>query len=245
MNDRPVHNVNAPVRLLSDEVRVDGHLLAHNPRGIYIAMNKPRKFAGSREPDSRHIMNLISKKSGWSIPCGPLAKSAGGIIVLTNDPDQSDPDNNVFALMEKEYHIKVCRPENDISNEQLQTLTKHLESLQSQNVDNVRVTIVRSNVRSVWLGITVRRIRYRDITSALHSAGFNVLAVERHRIGSISTNNLSAGSWRRLSSEELHEVITESVRKEEMQERVLEEIPTQIEDKNIWRTLYQRWFKST
>ena len=245
VNDRPVRNVNAPVRLLNDEVRVRGNLLAHSPRGIYIAMNKPKKFAGARDPDSRHIMNLISKKSGWSIPLGPLAKSASGIVILTNDPEQRNLNNNVFALMEKEYCAKIRLPEKELTDEQLKSIAASLENTTHENGEGVRVQVAQVNTRSMWLSITVRRAKYHDITKSLHNAGLHILAMERRRIGSISVDDLPAGSWRRLSVEEVQEVITQSVQKEEIQELVSTEVTAPDEEKTTWRTLYQRWFKST
>lgn len=245
VNDRPARHVNAPVRILQDEVRVDGHVLAHNPRSIYIAMNKPKKFAGAREPESRHIMNLISKKSGWSIPLGPLAKSASGIIILTNDPEQRDVNDNVFALMDKEYHVKVTAPERELTESVLESIAQAVEGAHEENKDGVSVRIAQVNRRSIWLSITVRKTKYHEITKALHAAGLHILAVERRRIGSISVENLPAGSWRRLSSEEMQEIISGSVRHDEIEELVTEEVDSPHEEKTTWRTLYQRWFKST
>jgi pseudouridine synthase len=245
VNDKPARHVNAPVRLMQDEVRVDGQVLAHNPRGIYIAMNKPKKFAGAREPQSRHVMNLISKKSGWSIPLGPLAKSASGIIILTNDPDQRDVNNNVFALMDKEYYAKIKLPEKKISESTLKSIADTIESAYPENSEGVRVCIAQTNTRSLWLSITVRRAKYHEITKALHVAGLHVLAMERRRVGSISVESLPAGSWRRLSADEMQEIVTRSVQHEEIHERVTGEVATQEEEKSTWRNLYQRWFKST
>lgn len=245
VNDKSARHVNAPVRLLQDEVRVDGQVLAHNPRSIYIAMNKPKKFAGAREPESRHIMNLISKKSGWSIPLGPLAKSASGIIILTNDPEQRDVNNNVFALMDKEYYAKVRLPEKELTERKLASIAKAIAGEYEENSDGVDVRVAQVNTRSLWLSITVRRTKYHEMTKALHDAGLHILAVERRRIGSISVENLPAGSWRRLSSEEMQEIITGSVHHDEIQELVSDEVAAPQEEKTTWRTLYQRWFKST
>ncbi len=241
LNDQIVRNPNAAVRLLQDEVRVDGVLMGHNPSNVYVVMNKPKKFAGSREQESRHVMNLISKKSGWYIPGGPLAKSVSGIFILTNDPEQSDPQNNMFALMDKEYRFKVNKV---ITKKDISKLAARVEELHEENKGRVVVEIAQKNTRDSWIGIVVRRARVQQLSKAVSECGVEILAIERRRIGSISVDELPAGSWRRMSEDEMQTVITSSVSRASVEERVEQHPDVTSDEPSVWQKLYQRWFKS-
>ncbi len=242
LNGNVVSNPNTAVRLLQDEVSVNGVFMAHNPTGVYVVMNKPKKFAGCREPESRHILNLISKKSGWYIPGGPLAKSVSGIIILTNDPVQADPQNNVFSLMDKEYWIKV---NSVVTKRELTKIIPKIVELDPENKDSVSVDVAQKNTRHTWISITVRQAKIHDLTKILAASGMEILAMERRRIGSLSVDNLPAGSWRRMSEQEVESVITSSVSKETMEEMAVQDPVLPSDTTNVWQRLYQRWFKST
>ena len=234
LNGVVAKNPNVTVRLLQDEVKVDGVFLVHSPRNVYIVMNKPKKFAGSREPSSRHIMNLISKKFGWFIPGGPLAKSASGIIILTNDPDQADANENVFALMEKEYWFKI---NSVLTKRGLTKIEAQIEALDEQNKDCTNVDVGQKNVHTSWMSVTTKRARIHDLTKIIKAAGHDILALERKRIGTISVDDLPAGSWRRMSESEMQTVITKSVSKESVEEKVIENTVVTAEEISVSCTL--------
>ncbi|GIV54929.1 MAG: hypothetical protein KatS3mg039_1447 [Candidatus Kapaibacterium sp.] len=233
VNDRIVREPVYTVRLLHDTVRVDGLLLHHTPRNIYIVLNKPRHYAGSREPNSRHVFNFLMKKRGWFIPGGPLAKSVSGLVVVTNDPEQRVTGKSLFDLMEKEYHVKVHKAP---TKRALNTITAQLQALDPDNDNVVRVELLRKTKRYAWLSIVVVRPTARDIYRVLKEAELEVIGMERYRIGSITLEGIAPGSWRRLSQVELAKIFPESV-----PASVLEPLASE----EPWQALYQRWYKST
>jgi pseudouridine synthase len=238
INDAPVRSANAPTRATQDEIRVDGVMLEPNQRNVYIVMNKPKKFAGAREFQSRHVMNLISKKFGWFIPGGPLAKSASGIIILTNDPEQRDPRENIFELMEKEYWFKINKV---ITRRGLTKIKDRIEALHPANTNRTVVDLAQKNSNSSWINVTTMHARLHDMTRILKEADHEILAIERKRIGSLSVEDLPTGSWRRLSEAEVRDVVNSSVDKQALELREQQSEETQ----GLWQKLSQRWFKST
>ncbi|MCX7929850.1 MAG: hypothetical protein N2663_03915 [Chlorobi bacterium] len=233
VNDRIVREPIYTVRLLYDTVRVDGLLLHHTPRNIYIIINKPRHYAGSREPNSRHVFNFLMKKRGWYIPLGPLSKSVGGLVIVTNDAEQRVPGKSLFDLMEKEYHIKVHK------NPAKRTLTKIAEELQERdpaNQESVRVELLRKTKRYAWLSVVATKVTPHDLYRIFKEAGLEVIAMDRYRIGTITHDGIAPGSWRRLSQVELTKIFPESVPAATIEQLATDE---------PWHALYQRWFKST
>jgi pseudouridine synthase len=233
VNDRIVREPMYTVRLLHDAVRVDGLLLHHTPRNIYIVLNKPRHCAGSREPNSRHVFNFLMKKRGWFIPIGPLAKSVGGLVVVTNDAEQRVPGKSLFDLMEKEYHVKVHKAP---TKRTLNTITAQLQALDPANDSVVRVELLRKTKRYAWLSIVVVGPSPRDIYRVLKEAELEVIAMDRYRIGTITFDGIAPGSWRRLSQLELSTIFPASVPASVIEPLANEE---------PWNALYQRWYKST
>ncbi len=233
VNDRIVREPVYTVRLLHDAVRVDGLLLHHTPRNIYIVLNKPRHYAGSREPNSRHVFNFLMKKRGWYIPVGPLAKSVGGLVIVTNDPEQRVTGKSLFDLMEKEYHVKVHKAP---TKRTLNTIAAQLQALDPSNDSAVRVELIRKTKRYAWLSIVVVNPSPRDIYRVLKDAELEVIGMERYRIGTITIDGIAPGSWRRLSQVELSEIFPASV-----PASVIEPLASQ----EPWHALYQRWYKST
>ncbi|MBL7997115.1 MAG: hypothetical protein JNL32_00625 [Candidatus Kapabacteria bacterium] len=240
LNDIVVTEPNAPIKILKDIVKVDNVFMMHNPRNVYIVMNKPKKFAGSREDDSRNIMNLIAKKKGWYIPIGPLSKSSSGIVVLTNDPEQRHPEQNLFALMDKEYWFKVNKV---LTKRNLGKLEERVEALHPDNTGNVKVDVAQKNIRNSWVSITVRNARVHDLSKLIKEAGWEILAIERKRIGSLHVDDLPTGSWRRLSDDELTVIMKDSVSMDSIEQKNVE--PSNTEGESAWQRLYHRWFKST
>ncbi|MBL7973558.1 MAG: hypothetical protein JNJ85_01510 [Candidatus Kapabacteria bacterium] len=244
VNDILTTSPNKSVRILQDIIKVNGVFLMHNPRNIYIVLNKPKKIAGSREYQSRNIMNLMVKKRGWHIPCGPLAKSCSGIVVLTNDPEQRHAEHNMFALMEKEYWFKVHKK---VLKKDLEVITKAVRELHPENKEIAKAELAQKNTRNSWISITVRHARIHDMNRILKQNGFEILATERRRIGSLSVTDLPSGSWRRLDEDELQIIFTDSVKIQQVEERVGEERTEEAsttEQTGVWQKLFQRWFKS-
>lgn len=233
VNDRIVREPIYTVRLLYDTVRVDGLLLHHTPRNLYIVLNKPRRYAGCREPNSRHVFNFLMKKRGWYIPLGPLVKSVGGLVVVTNDPEQRVPGKSLFDLMEKEYHAKVHKTP---TKRALNKITADLEALDPANSGIVRVELLRKTKRYAWISIVVLKASPHDIYRILKEAELEVIAMDRYRIGTITADGIPPGSWRRLTQLELTKIFPESVPASTLEP---------LTSDQTWHALYQRWYKST
>ncbi|MCX8051365.1 MAG: S4 domain-containing protein [Chlorobi bacterium] len=233
VNDRIVREPTYTVRLLYDTVRVDGLLLHHTPRNIYIVLNKPRHYAGAREPNSRHVFNFLMKKRDWFIPLGPLPKSVGGLVVVTNDAEQRVPGKSLFDLMEKEYHVKVNKAP---AKRTLSKVLAELQALGTADESAAQVELMRKTKRYAWLSIVTVSASARDLYRILKNAGIEVIAMDRYRIGMITLDGISPGSWRRLSQVELTKIFPQSV--------PASTIEPLVED-TTWQALYQRWYKST
>jgi len=100
-----------------DVVKVDGRLLKHKPKTLYIALNKPVGVVSTT--DSRERNNIVKAVNHPErlFPIGRLDKPSEGLIFLTNDGDIVNKILRAGNNHEKEYIVAVNKPidENFIS----------------------------------------------------------------------------------------------------------------------------------
>src|SRR5712671_6962603 len=95
---------------ITDDVRIDGKLLADKPPDVYIALNKPVGITCTTERDVRgNIVDFISHPERI-FPIGRLDKDSEGLILLTNNGDIVNRVLRAENLHEKEYIVTVDKP---------------------------------------------------------------------------------------------------------------------------------------
>src|SRR5712671_7211192 len=100
---------------ITDDVRIDGKLLADKPPDVYIALNKPVGITCTTERDVRgNIVDFISHPERI-FPIGRLDKDSEGLILLTNNGDIVNRVLRAENNHEKEYIVTVDRPITDLS----------------------------------------------------------------------------------------------------------------------------------
>ena len=204
LNGMVVHSPNRVVHLSSDEISVDGVPLQPDGKGqVTIIMNKPPGLSGSREMGRPSIYSFVNRRRGWYTPAGVLPKSCEGLIVLSNDELQSDPDNASFARLTSDFLVKVSHSD---ASTIIDGVTSSLVELVGGETSSVNATVSGQNVRSAWIQFTQARYSLHDIARALKANKCEVLRWVRTRIGPFTTEALKPGEWRRLAQHELDAV---------------------------------------
>src|SRR5712671_233745 len=99
---------------ITDDVRIDGKLLADKPPDVYIALNKPVGITCTTERDVRgNIVDFI-RHPERIFPIGRLDKDSEGLILLTNHGDLVNEVLRSENEHEKEYLVTVERPFTDL-----------------------------------------------------------------------------------------------------------------------------------
>lgn len=179
-----------------DVVKVDGRLLKHKPKTLYIALNKPVGVVSTT--DSRERNNIVKAVNHPErlFPIGRLDKPSEGLIFLTNDGDIVNKILRAGNNHEKEYIVAVNKPIDEkfitkMSNgiPILGTVTKKCK------VEKVSTTVFKI--------ILVQGLN-RQIRRMCEYLDYEVTKLKRTRIMNVQLGNLEPGDWRELTKEELN-----------------------------------------
>lgn len=179
-----------------DVVKVDGRLLKHKPKTLYIALNKPVGVVSTT--DSRERNNIVKAVNHPErlFPIGRLDKPSEGLIFLTNDGDIVNKILRAGNNHEKEYIVAVNKPIDEkfitkMSNgiPILGTVTKKCK------VEKVSTTVFKI--------ILVQGLN-RQIRRMCEYLDYEVTKLKRTRIMNVQLGNLKPGDWRELTKEELN-----------------------------------------
>ncbi len=187
---------------LSQEIRVDGTVLAR-PRHVYYLVNKPPGVVSTnRDPEGRtRVIDLVPDKTRL-FPVGRLDRSSEGLMLVTNDGELANHMTHPRYEIAKTYRVRVAgRP----SGEELQALRKgvHLAEGVAQ-VASIRVKARQQ--RSTDLEIVLNEGRNREIRRILARVGHKVMQLRRIAMGPLRLGELPIGAYRQLTPDEVRQL---------------------------------------
>ena len=181
-----------------DVVRVDGRLLKHKPKTLYIALNKPVGVVSTT--DSKEKDNIVKAVNHPQrlFPIGRLDKPSEGLIFLTNDGDIVNKILRAGNNHEKEYIVTVDKT---IDTDFIIKMSNGIPIL-GTITKKCKVEKVSEKVFKI---ILVQGLN-RQIRRMCEYLGYTVTKLKRTRIMNVVLGNLKPGDWRELTNEELKEI---------------------------------------
>ncbi|WP_397446300.1 23S rRNA pseudouridine(2604) synthase RluF [Polaribacter sp. R77954] len=181
-----------------DVVKVDGRLLKHKPKTLYIALNKPVGIVSTT--DSRERDNIVKAVNHPQrlFPIGRLDKPSEGLIFLTNDGDIVNKILRAGNNHEKEYIVAVNKK---IDADFIQKMSNGIPILGTVT-KKCRVEKISEKVFKI---ILVQGLN-RQIRRMCDYLGYEVTKLKRTRIMNVELGKLTTGDWRELTNEELNEI---------------------------------------
>jgi 23S rRNA pseudouridine2604 synthase len=181
----------------SDEVRVDGELIAHHkkPKRVYIALHKP--IGVECTTDQRIDGNIVDfvQHQERVFPIGRLDKDSDGLILLTNDGDIVNKILRAEHNHEKEYWVTVDRK---ITADFLSGMANGVQILRR------KTRPCRTYKMSAQtFGIVLTEGMNRQIRKMSEAFGYRVQKLTRVRIMNVEIGHLKVGRWRNLTPVEL------------------------------------------
>jgi 23S rRNA pseudouridine2604 synthase len=181
----------------SDQVRVDGELVAHNkkPKRVYIALHKPIGIECTT--DQRVDGNIVDfvQHQERVFPIGRLDKDSDGLILLTNDGDIVNKILRAEHNHEKEYWVTVDRK---VTAEFLREMANGVQIMRR------KTRPCRTYKMSAQtFGIVLTEGMNRQIRKMSEAFGYRVQKLTRVRIMNIEIGHLKPGRWRNLTPVEL------------------------------------------
>jgi len=189
-----------------DMICLDGKPLPSKQNYVYIMLNKPRGFVTtmSDERGRRTVADLVSGCPERVYPAGRLDMDSEGLLIMTNDGDFANQLMHPSHQVDKTYRVEVSGFSEDGFLRLKQPIT-----LDGYRLSIPELKLCRRNPASpdkAEFLITIHEGRNRQVRRMCEIAGMQVRRLIRVREGSLKLGQLSKGSWRYLTEQEVFEL---------------------------------------
>ena len=200
LNGKVQRDPEAPVRLKTDRIAVDGRAIEAG-RKIYLMVNKPRGVVTTADDEKGRstIYSCVPEGMPWVAPIGRLDMASEGLLLLTNDSEWAARIAAPETHLDKTYHVRVRGAADETL---LNALTSGTRTAEGEMLRAKSARIVRRGDRNAWLEIVLDEGKNRQIRRMLDSLGLEVLRLVRIAIGPLALGELDKGACRPLTREE-------------------------------------------
>jgi len=184
-----------------DEIFVDGQSLVF-PEFLYFLIHKPIGFVSTlKDPEGRPtIRELLRDVRDRVYPVGRLDFNSSGLLLLTNDGALTERLLHPRYQIPRTYHAKLGGTP---THQALQALRSGVRLDDGVITSPANVRVLRGNEQKVWLEITLREGRNREVRRMCEAIGHNVEKLIRISFGPLSLDGLPIGAYRELSHKEV------------------------------------------
>ncbi len=210
VNGEPVENFRHPVNLETDRVSINGKPVDLKPKHVvYLMVNKPAGILTTTgdERGRRTVLDILPEKYRHLrlYPVGRLDKDSTGLLLFTNDGELTYRLTHPKFEHEKEYLIQI---NGALKLEEKRKLERGFEL-----EDGMTYPVVVKEVKSqppFNYSLTMHEGRKRQVRRMLANLGYQVLALKRIRMGSLTLGNLREGAIRELTPVEVRALTMKS-----------------------------------
>ena len=190
--------------LMTDQVQIDGKVLAPAQEKITVLLNKPRGYVSTlKDPESRRLVtDLIVDIPERLFPVGRLDYNTEGLLLLTNDGDLAQIVSHPRHHTEKTYLIKV---RGSLSTKMVRRLEQGLV-LDDGKTAPAKVEKVRTVGSNCWFELTIHEGKNRQVRRMCEVLGLTVVRLKRIRLDFLDLKRVATGCYRRLSASEIEKL---------------------------------------
>jgi 23S rRNA pseudouridine2605 synthase len=187
----------------TDHIKVRGKLINQKLKehaNHYVLLNKPKGvLASAADPEGRKLVTELVKGFGKLHPVGRLDFNSEGLIILTNDGDLT----NLVASSKKipkiyEVKVKGVPPAAAINK-----LRRGVRLEDGFKTSPAEIRELPSTEKNGWFEVILYEGHNQQIRKMFDSIGHSVVKLRRTAIGNVRGPGLSAGSYRKLTQEEI------------------------------------------
>ena len=187
----------------SDDIEIDGEIIAKDDEKILLAYNKPRGVVctESNIEKSETISDKI-KEFGFNkrlFTIGRLDKDSTGLILITNDGELAREITNTHKDYEKEYEVRVNKP---ITTDFIKKMQAGV-ILSEINKKTKPCKIHRLGKELYRFTITITQGLNRQVRRMCKELGYHVVDLKRIRIMNYKLGNLKFGDYKIIKKEDL------------------------------------------
>ena len=191
-----------------DEIRFDGQVLEYE-EFVYYMMNKPQGVISATEDSkNRTVLDLLDDlaRSKEVFPVGRLDIDTHGLLLLTNDGQLA------HALLSPKRHVDktyLALVKGIMTQEDAEIFAKGipLKDFTCQPAKLELVSIDREKDESL-ICVTIAEGKFHQVKRMVAYCGKEVVDLQRLTMGTLALDeNLQKGEWRRLTKEELENLL--------------------------------------
>ncbi len=183
-----------------DVITVDGTPLPGTGERVWLMLHKPRGYVTTLDDEKgRKTAAMLVADCGVRVwPVGRLDMDSEGLLLFTNDGQGTHRLLHPSHGIEKEYHVTV---EGDVS-AALPVLAGPME-LDGELLAPAQIR----QLAPQRLSVTIHQGKNRQVRRMCALAGLRVRRLCRIREGRLLLGDLPSGKWRRLTAEEIRELL--------------------------------------
>ena len=191
-----------------DEIRFDGQVLEYE-EFVYYMMNKPQGvISATEDPKHRTVLDLLDDlaRTKEVFPIGRLDIDTHGLLLLTNDGKLAHAILSPKRHVDKTYLAQV---KGIMTQEDVERFAKGIP-LKDFTCQPAKLEIVSVNpVKNQSLvRVTIAEGKFHQVKRMVSYCGKEVVDLQRLTMGTLALDeNLERGEWRRLTKEELEELL--------------------------------------
>jgi len=191
----------------TDHIKVRGKLINTKLRDketAYILLNKPKGYLSSAaDPQNRKLVTDLVKGHGKLHPVGRLDFNTEGLIILTNDGDFT---NTVASskTIPKIYQVKTKGMPTEVAIRKLRRGLKLEDGFKTAPAD---IKILKPTDKNGWYEVTLFEGHNQQIRKMFDAVGHSVVKLKRISIGNITDVGLPVGNYRKLTAEEVNQLM--------------------------------------
>ena len=191
-----------------DEIRFDGQKLDYE-EFVYYMMNKPQGvITATEDPKHRTVLDLLDDiaRTKEVFPVGRLDIDTHGLLLLTNDGKLA------HALLSPKRHVDktyLAQVKGIMTQEDVDAFAKGIPlkdfTCQSAKLELVSLDSVKNQS---LVRVTIAEGKFHQVKRMVAYCGKEVVDLQRLTMGTLALDeNLERGEWRRLTKEELEELL--------------------------------------
>ncbi len=193
----------------SDFIKVDGKAISskkNKKKTAVYALYKPKSCVTTLDdPQGRDtIVKYFPNTSARLFPVGRLDYDAEGLILLTNDGDLAQSISHPSKHIWKQYFVKV---RGKISNEEVNKLQSG-PKIDGKKRQPVKAKILHFVNNKTWMVVSLQEGLKHHLKKMFKGIGYPVQKIKRYSIGNIELQEMKPGESRKLTKEEVDDLLT-------------------------------------
>ncbi len=187
-----------------DVICIGGKPLSSAERKVTVMLNKPIGYVTtvSDEWGRKTVCSLVDLPYRL-YPAGRLDKDSEGLLIMTNDGELAQRLTHPSGNKKKIYHVFL---RGSVDNNALDTL-RNMKSLEGEPINPVEVELIKRSPQSSQVKFVLTQGKNRQIRRMCQAVGLTITQLRRVQIGALRLGNLAPGEYRRLTKEEIGDLL--------------------------------------